>query len=160
MSVSAKAECELEEHIASRAMDVFVRIGLVLVLALPGYRALSPFLTLLIWLLILAVALYPLHDAVARNVGGRHGRAATLVAILGLALIVAPSAVLMSSLGDSVHQFICDVQSNSLEIPAPAASVAHWPVVGPARGEELAKLSAATVRAVAQAPSLHSLTRF
>jgi predicted PurR-regulated permease PerM len=57
--------------------------------------------------------------------------AATLIAILGLALIVAPSAVLMSSLGDSVHQFIRNLQSNSLEIPAPAASVATWPVVGP-----------------------------
>ena len=108
-----------------------VRIGLVIVLALLCYRAVSPFLTLLIWSLILAVALYPLKDAVARKVGGRHGLAATLIAILGLALIVAPSAVLMSSLGDSVHQFIQGVQSNSLEIPAPSESVATWPVVGP-----------------------------
>jgi hypothetical protein len=30
MSVSAKAERELEERMASRGMDVFVRIGLVL----------------------------------------------------------------------------------------------------------------------------------
>ena len=131
MSMDGKPERELEERIASRVMDVFIRIGMVLVLALLCYRALSPFLTLLIWSLILAVALYPLHDAVARKVGGRHGVAATLIAILGLALIVAPSAVLMSSLGDSVHQFIRNLQSNSLEIPAPAASVATWPVVGP-----------------------------
>ncbi len=102
MGVNAKPERELEERMASRAMDVFVRIGLVLALALLGCRALLPFLTLMIGSLILAVAL---------------------------------SAVWMSSLGDSVHRFIRDVQSNSLELPAPAASVA-------------------------QAPSLHSLTRF
>ena len=36
----------------------------------------------------------------------------------------------MSSLGDSVHQLINDVQSDTLEIPAPPDSVAGWPVVG------------------------------
>ena len=105
--------------------------ALVLVLAFFCYRALSPFLTLLIWSLILAVALYPLHDAVARKLGGRHGLAATLIAILGLALIVAPTAVLMNSLGEWVHQFVQNVQSSSLEIPAPVESVAtcadRWP---------------------------------
>ncbi len=50
--------------------------------------------------------------------------------ILGLVLIVAPTAILMSSLGDSVHQLINDVQNNALEIPAPPDSVAGWPVVG------------------------------
>ena len=131
MIADKKSQIELEQRIVSRVMDAFVRIGLVLVLAFFCYRALSPFLTLLIWSLILAVTLYPLHDAVARKLGGRHGLAATLIAILGLALIVAPSAVLMTSLGESVHQFVQNVQSNSLEIPAPVESVATWPIVGP-----------------------------
>ena len=131
MTADSRPQLELEQRIVSRVMDAFVRIGLVLVLAFFCYRALSPFLTLLIWSLILAVTLYPLHEAVTRKVGGRHGLAATLIAILGLALIVAPSAVLMSSLGDSVHQFIRNVQSNSLEVPAPSESVAAWPIIGP-----------------------------
>ena len=131
MTADNRSQIELEQRIVARVMDAFVRIGLVLVLAFFCYRALSPFLTLLIWSLILAVTLYPLHDAVARKVGGRHGLAATLIVILGLALIVAPSAVLMSSLGDSVHQFVRNVQSNSLEVPAPSESVATWPFVGP-----------------------------
>ena len=115
MTADNRPQLELEQRIVARVMDAFVRIGLVLVLAFFCYRALAPFLTLLIWSLILAVTLYPLHEAVARKVGGRHGLAATLIAIMGLALIVAPSAVLMTSLGDSVHQFIRNVQSNSLE---------------------------------------------
>ncbi len=50
--------------------------------------------------------------------------------LLGVTLIVVPTAVLMSSLGDSVHQLINDVQENTLEIPAPREAVATWPVVG------------------------------
>ena len=45
-------------------------------------------------------------------------------------LIVAPTAMLMSSLGDSVHQLVNDVQNNSLKIPAPRPGVEAWPVVG------------------------------
>ena len=82
MSVSVKPERELE-RIASRVMDVFVRIGLVLVLALLCYRALSPFLTLMIWSLILAVTLYPMQQPWPARFGGRHGLASTLLAILG-----------------------------------------------------------------------------
>jgi predicted PurR-regulated permease PerM len=36
----------------------------------------------------------------------------------------------MSSLGDSVHQLIRDVQANSVAIPAPRDGVAEWPVIG------------------------------
>ncbi len=131
MIADNRSQIELEQRIVARVMDAFVRIGLVLILALLCYRALSPFLTLLIWSLILAVALYPLHQAAAHKMGDRQGLAATLIVILGLALIVAPSSVLMSSLGESVHQFIRSVQTNTLEIPAPSESVATWPVVGP-----------------------------
>jgi len=41
-----------------------------------------------------------------------------------------PTAALMNSLGDSVHQLINDVQNNTLKIPPPRESVAEWPVVG------------------------------
>jgi predicted PurR-regulated permease PerM len=151
MILDNRSQIELEQRIVARVMDAFVRIGLVLVLAFFCYRAISPFLTLLIWSLILAVTLYPLHVAVARKLGGRHGLAATLIAILGLALIVAPSAVLMTSLGDSVHQFIRNVQSNSLVVPAPTESVATWPLVGP-------QLHAMWSQAHADLPALvHSL---
>jgi predicted PurR-regulated permease PerM len=131
MSPSSKAGIELEERIVSRVMDLFIRVGLVVVLALLCYRIFSPFLTLMLWALILSVALYPAHLTVARKLGGRPGLAATLIVLLGIALIVVPSAVLMTSLGDSVHGFIHDVQTNSLEVPAPVESVASWPLIGP-----------------------------
>jgi predicted PurR-regulated permease PerM len=131
MSAPDKPDLDLEQRIASKVTDVFIRLGMVVALALLCYRAISPFLTLLIWSLILAVALYPLHEAVARKVGGRHGLAAMLIALLGLALIVAPSAVLMGSLGDSVHQFIRNVQTNAVQVPAPSDALATWPFVGP-----------------------------
>ena len=94
------------------------------------YQVFAPFLTLMVWALILAVAMYPLHQWLARRIGGRQGLAATLIALIGAVLIVAPTAVLMGSVADSVQQFVQDVRDNTLEIPAPRPDVAEWPVVG------------------------------
>lgn len=118
------------DRVASRLLDVLIRAGLILVLALLCYRVFSPFLVLMAWAVILAVTLYPLHRALAAKLGGRQGWSATLIALLGIALIVVPSGVLVSSMGDSVQRFVNEVQQNSLEIPPPAASVASWPFVG------------------------------
>ena len=115
---------------ASGQLDVFIRAGLVLALAMLCYKVFAPFLTLMVWALILAVALYPMHQFLAKKLGGKQGLAATILTFLGIALIVVPTAVLMSSLGDSVHQLIVDVQEGTLDIPPPPDAVAKWPIVG------------------------------
>jgi len=130
MNPHSNRELELERQGSSTLLDVLIRAGLILGLAVLCYRIFSPFLTLMVWALILAVALYPLQQFLAARVGGRQGLSASMIVILGIVLIVAPTALLMSSLGDSVHRLINDVQNNELEISAPPDSVAGWPVVG------------------------------
>jgi len=114
-----------------RLLDVLIRAGLALALVMLCYRIFSPFLVLMVWSLILAVTLYPLHQWLATRMGGRTGWAATLISLLGVALIVAPTAVLLSSIGDSVDRLVDEVQQNTLEIPPPKPGIAKWPVVGP-----------------------------
>jgi predicted PurR-regulated permease PerM len=123
-------DIEFERRIASRLLDVLIRAGLILALAMLCYQIFSPFLTLMVWALILAVTMYPLHQSLAARMGGRQGWSATVLTLLGVVLIVVPSAVLMSSLGDSVQQLVTDVQNNTLKIPPPRDGVAEWPVVG------------------------------
>jgi predicted PurR-regulated permease PerM len=130
MNRPSQLEQALEQRVASSLMDVLIRAGLILVMAMLCYQIFSPFLTLMVWALILAVTIYPLHQALARKIGGKQGLAATLLVVVGVVLIVTPTAMLMSSLGDSVHQLVNDVQNNALKIPAPRPGVEAWPVVG------------------------------
>ncbi|HSW25890.1 MAG TPA: AI-2E family transporter, partial [Burkholderiaceae bacterium] len=78
-------------------LDVLIRAGLILALVMLCYRVFAPFLVLMVWALILAITLYPLHRLLAARMGGRPGWAATLITVLGVALIVAPTAVLLNS---------------------------------------------------------------
>ena len=130
MDIPLQPDQELEQRLASPLLDVLIRAGLILAMAMLCYQVLSPFLTLMVWALILAVTLYPLHQALARKIGGQQGLAATLLVALGIVLIVVPTAMLLSSLGDSVQQLIHGVQSNTLQIPAPRPGVEAWPIVG------------------------------
>ena len=137
----------LEERFAARLLDVLIRAGLVLAMAVIVYRVFSPFLTLTVWALILAVTLYPLNCLIARRVKGRQGIAATLLVLLCIGLLVVPIAVLMNSLGDTIQDFITRVQTNAFEIPPPPDRVAAWPIVG-------AKLHATWSRAHDDLPGL------
>ena len=130
MNTPSQLDQELEHRLASPLLDVLIRAGLILALVMLCYQVFAPFLTLMVWALTLAVALYPLHQFLARKIGGKQGLAATLIALLGIALIIVPTAVLLSSMADSVRQLINDVQANTLKLPPPNAAVADWPLVG------------------------------
>ena len=102
MNTPLRTERDYEE-LSSRLLDVLIRAGMILVIVLLCYRIFSPFLTLMVWALILAVAIYPLHQSLARRMGGRQGLTATVITIIGAIVIVVPSALLLSSLAGAAE---------------------------------------------------------
>jgi predicted PurR-regulated permease PerM len=123
-------ESELELRASSRLLDVLIRAGLIGALVVLCYRVFSPFLTLMVWSIILAVTMYPLHQWLARRVRGKQWLASVILVIIAVLLIIVPTALLMNSFADSVRSFIDAVQHNTLVIPAPREGVAGWPIVG------------------------------
>jgi predicted PurR-regulated permease PerM len=130
MNPLPQADSELEQRASSSLLDVLIRASLIGVLAVLCYQVFSPFLTLMVWSIILAVTLYPLHQWLAHTVGGKQWLASTILVIVGLLLIITPMALLMNSFADSVRHFIGAVQQNTLAIPAPREGVEKWPLVG------------------------------
>lgn len=130
MNMPNKSDRELEDRLVSRFLDVLIRAGLILAMVMLCFQIFSPFLTLMAWAMILAINLYPLHRSLAAKLGGKQGLSATLLVGISIVLLAWPTAILMSSLGDSIQKLIGDVQTNSLQIPAPRPSVEGWPVVG------------------------------
>src|SRR6186997_3096928 len=87
------ADSELEQRESSAIMDVLIRASLIGVLAVLCYQIFSPFLTLMVWSIILAVTLYRLHQWLAHKVGGKQWLASTILVIVGLLLIITPIAL-------------------------------------------------------------------
>ena len=83
MNATFATDQAAETRLSKRLMDVLIRAGLVLALAVLCYQIFSPFIGLMAWALILAVTLYPTHQKLARKMGGRQGLAATLLTLVG-----------------------------------------------------------------------------
>jgi len=121
----------LDAKLSRDLLDLFIRAGLIAVLVAFSFQVFRPFLDLMLWALILAVTLYPLHCRLRQRLGGRDGRAATLIVVLALALLLVPVYLLLVSLGESLEQLLGVLRSGTWSLPAPPDSVAGWPLVGP-----------------------------
>jgi predicted PurR-regulated permease PerM len=121
---------DVEHGRSSGLLEVLIRAALIGALAVLCYEVVAPFRALLLWSLILAIAIYPLHQSLARRIGGKQGVAATIVIIIGGLFIITPTVILMNSFGSTVLDVVNAVQRNTLQIPAPRESVKAWPIVG------------------------------
>ena len=119
-----------EHHQTSPLWDLLIRVALIGGLAVLCFKVISPFLNLMVWSIILAVTLYPLHQMLARRIGRRQWLASTILVILGISLIVVPSWLLMNSFADSTQRLVTAVQQNTVQIPPPREGVKNWPVIG------------------------------
>lgn len=111
-------------------IDSMVRLSLMAVLTYWSFRVVSPFLELLTWGLILAITIYPLHQRLARRIGGRQGLAAALIVVVVCPLIGTPVFLLGRSLADRVKQTQAAYESGELRVTPPKPGVADWPVIG------------------------------
>jgi len=130
MNAPYKPDHEQEDRQSRRLLDVLIRGGLVVALVPLCYLIFAPCLTMMLWALILAITIYPLHQMLAARIGGKQGLAATLIVLLAIGLIVTPTIMLASQFSDSVQDLIKNVRDNTLAVPPPSETMAAWPVVG------------------------------
>ena len=111
-------------------MDLLIRVVLIVFVAILCARIFAPFTGLLLWALVLAVALYPLHHGLTARLGGRRNWAATLLVLAGLLLIGVPTVMLGSSFAGHLHDAYTAFENDEARIKPPSPGVADWPLVG------------------------------
>lgn len=111
-------------------IDAMIRIGLIAALTFYCVQVFSPFLIIMLWGLILAIMLYPLHQILANRMGDRQGRASTLLVVALCVLLVVPSVIFGNSLVGHIQGIHTAVTNNELTIEKPGPKVAEWPIIG------------------------------
>lgn len=94
------------------------------------YKIIQPFITIMIWSSILAIALFPLQLSLTSKLKGRNIISAVIITLLMLLLIVGPSVGLILASIDEIKTLTETFQSGNLHIPAPNETVKEWPVIG------------------------------
>jgi predicted PurR-regulated permease PerM len=130
-----------------RSVEVSIRIGLLIFLAVTCFVILRPFLTLTAWGIVLAIATYPVYRKLQNALNGRAGLAAALWALLLLLILIIPVALLAKTLLEGLHTLTTGLQTGTLHIPPAPPTLETWPIIGaPLKGAwNLASKSSAEV---------------
>ncbi|MGF1731822.1 AI-2E family transporter [Photobacterium kasasachensis] len=125
---------QIEKHQSSifinNMVESAIRIGLLFVLLIWTYDIIKPFIIPVLWGAIIAVALMPLTLKLANALNGKRGLAATLLALLGVALLVIPLVMVSGSVYDGIAGLTEALQEGSVKIPGPTQRVAELPLIG------------------------------
>ena len=113
-----------------RAVEIAINLGLLVLLATVCFEILRPFLLLVVWGIIIAIAVYPAYRKLTALLGGRENLAAVLVTLVMLSVLIVPGILLTGTLVDGVQSLRTQLKSGSLAIPAPPENIRSWPVVG------------------------------
>jgi predicted PurR-regulated permease PerM len=111
-------------------IQLAVRLALLALLIYWSFVVLRPFVPILAWSVVLAVALYPVFTGLSRLLGHRPKLAATILTLVNLAIIIGPATWLGLGAVDGIRSFAAQLGAGTLVIPAPPAGVKEWPIVG------------------------------
>jgi predicted PurR-regulated permease PerM len=121
---------QLDKAFLNRALETTIRVGLVAALVIFCFQILRPFLSLIIWGIIIAIAIFPAYRRLTAWLGERRKIAATLFIAAALVVLIIPTIMLSQTLITGVRGLSQNLQDGSLTIPPPSERVGSWPLIG------------------------------
>ena len=113
--------------------ELMVFVIRVVCLGLLGYWSfilISPFLTIILWSIIITVALYPIFFWLSAKLYNHRVLVAVGITVFTLFVMVGPVTWLALSLAETVRMLFAQLGDGSLVIPPPSGAVKGWPLIG------------------------------
>ena len=117
-----------DERVKS-SIEIATKLGLLFLIIYISYLIVKPFLPIILWGIILAVAFAPLVSGLEKRFGNRKKIVIAGSLFLVAALIV-PTWLLSDSLISSSQSLISVVNEQGKLIPEPSEQVKSWPLIG------------------------------
>jgi predicted PurR-regulated permease PerM len=109
--------------------DTIIRLGVLFLLIGWCYDILKPFVLILIWAIVIAIAFSPIYESIVKLFRGKKILATIFLALLLLSILVVPSVLMTQSLYVEIHNFSTSYQAGEHLIPPPGASTKDWPTI-------------------------------
>ena len=112
-----------------KLVDIIIRLGVLALLIMWCFDILRPFVLILIWAVVIAIAIYPIHKFFEKIFRGRKVLAVIVLTLILLSVIIIPSGLIIYSLYEGVNHFRELFKAGEHLIPPPGGNTANWPVV-------------------------------
>jgi predicted PurR-regulated permease PerM len=94
------------------------------------FQIIRPFISPVIWGIIISVTLYPVYEKINVRLGDRRKLTATVMTLVLLAVIILPAIQLTVTSADSLNALNAKLAKEGLSLPPPPEGVGEWPVIG------------------------------
>ena len=111
-------------------IELLIKLGALALLLVWCYRILEPFMIMIVWGTIIAVASFPLFDKLRQKIPLRDGIVAGLVSLLLLVAIVLPVLMITDIVLEGSRQLMLEIKQGTFSIPLPPDNVKTWPLLG------------------------------
>ncbi len=115
---------------ANTWIEPAIRLGVLGLLLYLSFTLIRPFVTIGLWSVILAVALYPAYERLVRLLGGRRRLAAVVITVISVLIVIGPATWLALGLVDSFRTLAEQLDPATFTVPRPPESLKSWPLVG------------------------------
>jgi predicted PurR-regulated permease PerM len=120
----------VDQKFLANAMASFIQILALLVMLYWCFVIVSPFISIVLWGMIISIAVYPAHVALTARLGGKAKWSAMIIVLIGLAIIVLPAWYVADSSIAGLQYIGAELEDGNARVPPPNDSVAEWPVIG------------------------------
>lgn len=112
-----------------KLVDTLIRLGVLFFLLGWCFTILRPFILVLIWSAVIAIATYPLYTLFIKLFRGRKTVAAVVLTVLFLLILILPSWLVTKSVFEEVSHLRELNKQGELVIPPPGENTATWPAI-------------------------------
>jgi len=112
------------------AIEIAIRLVLLFLVLAWCLQILSPFISIVAWAAIIAVAVFKPFLKLVAKLGGRKKLAVIIAAVIGLAIIVVPVISLSTSLVHGATTVGTEIVNGDFKVPAPPGYIQNWPLIG------------------------------
>ena len=110
--------------------DTTIRLFFLFIIIAWCLMILYPFVSIMLWGLIFALAFGPLHASLVKHMGGKPKLASFIIVLASLAIIIIPSWYFLDSIVEEMRELTSSFKNGTLTLPPPSESVRTWPVIG------------------------------
>lgn len=111
-------------------VENLIRLGVLLLLGVWCFDIVRPFVAVIAWGLIIAIALAPAFEQMQVKFGGRRRLAAMVMTLALLLILISPALSLVGTLVDGSQTLAHELRDGKMKIPPPPDGVRTWPLVG------------------------------
>jgi predicted PurR-regulated permease PerM len=120
---------KLQNYEFSNIVDALIRLGVLFFLISWCIDILRPFILLLIWAVVIAIALFPVQTYFIRLFRGRRTLATISLVLILLSFLIVPSFMIMHSLFEGISHLKITHETGKHLIPPPGETTAQWPAI-------------------------------